>query len=64
MFPSIIVKKLTDVGIEINGPHDWDPQVHDERFYNVLMSKEDDARTQPRAVMRYRSAWEFRFSVA
>ncbi len=41
MFPSIIVQKLADFGIEINGPHEWDPQVRDERFYGRVMREKN-----------------------
>ncbi len=30
---------LDDAGIVINGPNEWDPQVHDERFYARVMAQ-------------------------
>lgn len=41
MFPSIIVERLRSVGITINGPDAWDPQVLDGRFYGRVMREKN-----------------------
>jgi cyclopropane-fatty-acyl-phospholipid synthase len=30
---------LATAGVQINGPHPWDPQVHDDRFYGRVLSQ-------------------------
>ena len=32
-------KLLTPAGITFNGPNPWDPQIHDERFFDLVFSK-------------------------
>lgn len=41
MFSSAIAKKLAEVGIEINGPHDWDPQIKNEGLYNRVIAEKN-----------------------
>lgn len=33
--------KLTSAGIEINGPHDWDPQINNEAFYGRVIAEKN-----------------------
>lgn len=39
MFPKAILQKLSEAGIEINGPNPWDPQVLNDGFYRRVMQK-------------------------
>lgn len=41
MFPQFIQQRLALGGIEVNGPHEWDPQVHDEGFYRRVMNEKN-----------------------
>ena len=36
----IVEDRFKAAGVQINGPHDWDIQVHDERLYNRLVAHE------------------------
>ena len=36
---SLFAPALERVGIVVNGPNPWDPQIHDQRFWNRLMAE-------------------------
>ncbi len=41
MLPLSIQQKLAVCGIEINGPHEWDPQVNNEEFYSRVIAEKN-----------------------
>ena len=41
MLPASVQQKLTSAGIEINGPHDWDPQINNEAFYGRVIAEKN-----------------------
>ena len=41
MLPLSIQQKLAVCGIEINGPHEWAPQVNNEEFYSRVIAEKN-----------------------
>ncbi|MDY2984074.1 MAG: cyclopropane fatty acyl phospholipid synthase [Synergistes jonesii] len=39
MFPKIVQQRLASVGIEFNGPHEWDPQIVNDGFYRRVIAE-------------------------
>mgnify|MGYP000864810984 CR=1 FL=1 len=39
MFPKIVQQRLASVGIEFNGPHEWDPQIVNDGFYHRVIAE-------------------------